>query len=456
MYRRVLFVGVLPLTSPNTATQASLGCVLAIMSVAYFREEQPYRVKYTNFIAYIAQYVILVTFYAALAINTGTMVTFGLGGVGMGVALLLVNLSIFGLALWLGWERYRRDRARHERLQRNADRVEEAAYFNDEKFKTTFDAIAASSVPAFHVLAFHYTSAEVARMARHSGLPADAAWGGIPFTLRRPHQASAAGSPERAVFMSRGDRFQTIGSKSQELAFDSVLAFALPTRLLEPLPGFEHDPCLFRLTDDVFRSLRPTTFSTVLNPWPWLRGCVLLPPTAVVRHFSLTADVDADGKEKHHHRDKELLDEAWLIDDDVAGLGVEKNGRSRAESEAGPNLASPLASSRAAVVSPSTVGEYLDAISALRSRAHERGLVTLYHYTSPKVVALILEGGLRMSTQGQGDGGVYFSTLSPASYGLGKVRTCTGAVISRHVPYLNSISRCSITFLLIAWRSETL
>lgn len=55
MYRRVLFVGILPLVSPITATRASMGCVLAIASVAYYREERPYRVKFTNFIAHMAQ-----------------------------------------------------------------------------------------------------------------------------------------------------------------------------------------------------------------------------------------------------------------------------------------------------------------------------------------------------------------------------------------------------------------
>lgn len=55
MYRRIFFVGILPLISPVSATRASFGCVLAIASVVYFREEQPYRVRFTNFIAYVAQ-----------------------------------------------------------------------------------------------------------------------------------------------------------------------------------------------------------------------------------------------------------------------------------------------------------------------------------------------------------------------------------------------------------------
>ena len=46
-------------------------------------------------------------------------------------------------------------------------------------------------------------------------------------------------------------------------------------------------------------------------------------------------------------------------------------------------------------------------------------MVPLFHYTATSVVDLIIKNGLRMSTQGQGDGGVYFSTLGPASYKIG-------------------------------------
>ena len=48
--------------------------------------------------------------------------------------------------------------------------------------------------------------------------------------------------------------------------------------------------------------------------------------------------------------------------------------------------------------------------------------VCLYHYTQPSAVPLIAHGGLRVSTApslGGTDGGVYFSTLGPCSYGLG-------------------------------------
>ena len=54
-----------------------------------------------------------------------------------------------------------------------------------------------------------------------------------------------------------------------------------------------------------------------------------------------------------------------------------------------------------------------------RAAIEERGFVPVFHYTSPALAPLILSTGLRMTTKGQGDGGVYFSTLGPASYDLG-------------------------------------
>jgi hypothetical protein len=62
---------------------------------------------------------------------------------------------------------------------------------------------------------------------------------------------------------------------------------------------------------------------------------------------------------------------------------------------------------------------YLRAINIAREACKEHGLVPVFHYTLPSLGPLILSSGFRMSTQGQGDGGVYFSTLSPASYELG-------------------------------------
>jgi hypothetical protein len=66
-----------------------------------------------------------------------------------------------------------------------------------------------------------------------------------------------------------------------------------------------------------------------------------------------------------------------------------------------------------------SIETFLKQMSDIRDKAFSQKLVPLYHYTSPNVASLILSGGLRMSTQGQGDGGVYVSTQGPASYGIG-------------------------------------
>ncbi len=59
-------------------------------------------------------------------------------------------------------------------------------------------------------------------------------------------------------------------------------------------------------------------------------------------------------------------------------------------------------------------------------------MVPLFHYTATSALGLVIENGLRMSTQGQGDGGVYFSVLGPASYKIGTHN------------YEENISKCSM------------
>lgn len=71
------------------------------------------------------------------------------------------------------------------------------------------------------------------------------------------------------------------------------------------------------------------------------------------------------------------------------------------------------------VGSPRTVSELCEMMRTVRERCDALGLFPLYHYTAPYLQEVILNGGFRMSTQGQGDGGVYLSTLGPVSYGVG-------------------------------------
>lgn len=58
-------------------------------------------------------------------------------------------------------------------------------------------------------------------------------------------------------------------------------------------------------------------------------------------------------------------------------------------------------------------------MSRLRAICRAAGLEPVYHYTKVELAHSILTTGFRMSTQGQGDGGVYFSVRGPSAYGLG-------------------------------------
>lgn len=155
MYRRIAFVSLVPLTSSVTATRASLGCVLAIISMLYYREERPFRTKFTNFIAYVAQAAILFTFYAALSIETGVMVDFGLKDLGMGIFLIGTSGSIMGLALVLGGSRLREERELKKKKHLRSVHVEWAVSFRYTLLLISFHfATSSSSLLFIKVLVF--------------------------------------------------------------------------------------------------------------------------------------------------------------------------------------------------------------------------------------------------------------------------------------------------------------
>ena len=106
----------------------------------------------------------MVTYYAALAIETDIMITFGLEDLGMGLFLCGANLLVFGFVLGLGWQRFRRERLAAEKKKSKAEKRESAVGFSSQKFKTTFDAINHSSVPASHVMLFYCKSWEFSQL----------------------------------------------------------------------------------------------------------------------------------------------------------------------------------------------------------------------------------------------------------------------------------------------------
>lgn len=113
--RRIMFISILPLLAASEDKRAALGCLMAQVSLIYIREEVPFKHQFTNFISYVSQCVIFLTYFVALSIETGIELDFGFGDVGLGVFLVISNVSICILVVWLGYQRYQRVKLKQER-----------------------------------------------------------------------------------------------------------------------------------------------------------------------------------------------------------------------------------------------------------------------------------------------------------------------------------------------------
>jgi hypothetical protein len=131
----------------------------------------------------------------------------------------------------------------------------------------------------------------------------------------------------------------------------------------------------------------------VVDKQPWLgndenpTGFAILAPTNILRSYKIMDAVDTTVVEKYDN---------GVVDVRLPSL----------------NKVAPLKS----------ITEYTSTMTTVRQTCKERNLIPLFHYTDPKFASLIIQSGLRMSTQGQGDGGVYVSTQGPASYGIGTTK----------------------------------
>jgi len=444
MYRRIIFIGIIPLTSTVPATRASFGIALAMVSLTFFREEKPYRDEFTNFIAYIAQIAILLTFYAAMSIETGVMMTFGLSGFGMGLFLVLCNISICFLVIMIGIYRFKKNKKKAEVIQSNAEKFEWAVSFNAEKFRTTFVSINERFVPTANVLLFHYTSSHLAKVAMRSGLSALVKFNGIPFTLHHPHQTN---DNDKQVFGNQQQKQQQSSSSSSSTSLqheydvekynnvfpnEVLLVLSLPRTLLRPLKGYENEDYLYCIQDCILSAMRSLHPSNIVDVKPWVDGISLLPPTCILRAYSLI-DLEEEKEEslsvvnrnsqgfsmqglhlasrlsevtEYSRRSSFINNQSWIHDVPL----IQKNIHHHHHHEQQSNQINKV----------NYVEDFLEKMIPMRAQANKHNLIPLYHYTSPSLLNLIKKTGLRMSSQGQGDGGVYFSTRGPLSYDLGK------------------------------------
>jgi len=55
MYRRILFVGVLPLLTEKSSRRAAFGVLFSIMSAICYRELEPFEQSFNNVLVHVAQ-----------------------------------------------------------------------------------------------------------------------------------------------------------------------------------------------------------------------------------------------------------------------------------------------------------------------------------------------------------------------------------------------------------------
>ena len=158
MYRRIMFISILPLMGTDPAVRAYVGCVISLASMVYYREAMPYRTPFTNVLGTLAQYEILACFLAALIMSGNAVAQFGLSNFMIGAILMGTNVLVLGSAIGVGLYRNMKEERERLRIRKKAINIDFAANYTDEQFVTTISAIEQSQVPKSHVLVYHYTS----------------------------------------------------------------------------------------------------------------------------------------------------------------------------------------------------------------------------------------------------------------------------------------------------------
>eukprot|EP00613_Pedinella_sp_CCMP2098_P082229 CAMPEP_0171992938 /NCGR_PEP_ID=MMETSP0993-20121228/278194_1 /TAXON_ID=483369 /ORGANISM="non described non described, Strain CCMP2098" /LENGTH=708 /DNA_ID=CAMNT_0012645989 /DNA_START=729 /DNA_END=2856 /DNA_ORIENTATION=+ len=386
----------------------------------------------------------------------------------VGLLLTAVNLAIIVLLLYANAVRYVRDRrAKKQKKARQAQKIEFAVGFTEDKFATTLNQVQKDWLPTTHALAFWYSSLHEANTALCSGIPAISTVNGAVFTLHRPHELDeldiATFQKREAMLDREWCRLHTASSDElDELDIatfqkrEAMLAVSVPWHLLR-----HHDPprtvdqggalsstqALCVLPAQVLTALRGTNFGSLLEPEPWFQSGVLVPPHQIVRAFQLSEEEEEEEAKGGLQSNAPMAIDAAgrslvRYEPFASGLGArEKIGqlsdresnesisinsvkrfmaRSLSKAHTHKSFLPPtLAIAQVGAVIPATCLQFTNDMSSLRKVCKDNGLQLVYHYTQTTLCSLILKMGFRMSTQGQGDGGVYFSTLGPATYGMG-------------------------------------
>jgi hypothetical protein len=408
MLRRVLFCGVIPLMATGTFERGLIGLMLSLASIVTYREVMPFQNRFASTLGHGAQIVIFIVFGAAVAIEGNVNVDPFL----LGTLLCVVTIGIVASAAAASLSRHlRKQRLARSKREASVQKIEWACHFSATKFHTTFEKITETAIPPSHALVFFYSSIARVKKIIRSGIRVDEDSDGVIVTLSQPHELT---DMEDTLFPCQE------GFVACSVLKESLVPFAAEnaTSSLRIIPaGF-------------LTAMRGSYFGDLVDPTPWLQGHSLLPPHCIVRAYQLEEKVqEDDDNDEESDNDQNMSNTrkgsaASRLNWSISGL---------ANGSFGDVELALFSSDRRSqtctyddgqlllheVSTPRSVDEFLGSMAKIRSKCEEMGWFPLYHYTVPAVAPFILKGGFRMSTQGQGDGGVYFSTLGPASYDLG-------------------------------------
>jgi hypothetical protein len=527
MYRRIMFISILPLMGTDPSVRAYMGCAISLASMVYYREAMPYRMPFTNVLGTLAQYEILACFLSALILEGKAVAQFGLSNFAIGLILMVANVMVLGSAIGVGLFRHLQEERERGRIRKQAISIDFAAHFSDEQFVTTISAIEQSQVPKSHVLVYHYTSMEAAQMFSKHGIPAfdrtvmksdgdgsadDESSRGVIFSLRGPHDmkegdsALAAMSPlspsreavivgilprsilyplqepedgadedggkddddpepenykrmsalaqrewQEAQAAKRQAKLDRADAKAKRLEAEEhgvLTEFGVPMDVVTALmriPTADEVMNDIRAWDmvDLFADQRAkrVALAAALKKAKKARQTLelseedvatmrdLSPPLTLasrnlLRAFQLKEDADLEAPgvavaelfspPSRVPRFQSAVDKEQEEKD--IELGLKKKKSVRVLTKLGAGLGGYVYGGPVAI---KTFAEYVSRMAEIRDVCDKKGLVPLYHYTTEYVAPFIDKGGVLMAAMGPGDGGVYFSTKGPLSYGLG-------------------------------------
>jgi len=197
---------------------------------------------------------------------------------------------------------------------------------------------------------------------------------------------------------------------------------------------------LWVLPHSVLHALRSDYFEDILEPFLWNEGVLLLSPHVIKRAYQIDKHAPKYIEYKYNAF-RDLFDHSNYIkkknqvfpilhddddDDDKNNTNPDHHKTNELVCYKYEEYIDPLLNP----ILITKIDQYVDIMTKVRKHCSENDLIPIYHYTKIEIAILIIKSGFKIystkdngnssnSSGGSGSGGVYFSTLGPASYDLG-------------------------------------